>query len=71
VIADAKPSDDALVRGRGADHVVARGDDVAQRIREVAPNGVDGLVDCAAQQAALAHQKLDAGGVRGHLVLTW
>jgi len=139
VIADAKPSDEALVRGRGADHVVARGDDVAQRIREVAPNGVDGLVDCAAlhdlivpavrdggsiatprwysgpsdrgiiwhpvivsghttrrdvleelrdlveagvlstpvaetlpaHQAALAHQKLEAGGVRGRLVLTW
>src|SRR6201993_461595 len=48
VIADAKPSDEALVRGRGADHVVARGNDVAQRIRAVAPNGVDGLIDCAA-----------------------
>jgi NADPH:quinone reductase len=139
VIADAKPSDEALIRGRGADHVVARGDDVAQRIREVAPNGVDALVDCAAlhdlivpavrdggsiatprwysapndrgiawhpvvvsdhttrhdvlgelrdlveggvlstpvaetlpaHQAALAHQKLEAGGVRGRIVLTW
>jgi NADPH:quinone reductase len=139
VIADANPSDEALVRGRGADHVVARGDDVAQRIREVAPTGVDGLVDCAAlhelvvpavrdggsiatprwysapndrgiawhpvvvsdhttrhdvlgelrdlveggvlstpvaetlpaHQAALAHQKLEAGGVRGRIVLTW
>jgi NADPH:quinone reductase len=139
VIADAKPSDEALVRRRGADHVVARGDDVAQRIREVAPTGVDGLIDCAAlhdlivpavrdggsiatprwysaandrgitwhpvvvsdhttrhdvlqelrdlveagvlstpvaetlpaHQAALAHQKLEAGGVRGRIVLTW
>ncbi|BBZ11875.1 NADP-dependent oxidoreductase [Mycobacterium branderi] len=139
VIADAKPADEALVRARGADHVVARGDDVAQRIREVAPSGVDGLVDCAAlheliepavrdggsiatprwysapndrgitwhpifvpehitrrdvleelrdlveagvlstpvaevlpaHQAALAHQKLEAGGVRGRIVLTW
>jgi NADPH:quinone reductase len=139
MIADAKPSDEGLVRSRGADHVVARGDDVAQRIREVAPNGVDGLVDCAAlhelivpavrdggsiatprwysgrndrgitwhpvvvsdhttrhdvlrelrdlveggvlstpvaetlpaHQAALAHQKLEAGGVRGRIVLTW
>jgi NADPH:quinone reductase len=139
VIADAKPSDEALVRGRGADHVVARGDDVAQRIREIVPNGVDGLVDCAAlhelvvpavrdggsiatprwysapndrgivwhpavvsehttrqdvleelrdlveagvlstpvaetlpaRKAALAHQKLEAGGVRGRIVLTW
>jgi NADPH:quinone reductase-like Zn-dependent oxidoreductase len=139
VIADAKPADEALVRGLGADHVVARGDDVAQRIREVAPNGVDGLIDCAAlherivpavrdggaiatprwysgpnergitwhpvnvsrhttrhnvleelrdlveagvlstpvaetlpaHQAALAHRKLEAGGVRGRIVLTW
>jgi NADPH:quinone reductase len=139
VIADAKPADEALVRGCGADHVVARGDDVAQRIREVAPNGVDGLIDCAAlhnlivpavrdggsiatprwysgsndrgiswrpvvvsdhttrhdvleelrdlveagvlstpvaetlpaHQAALAHQKLEAGGIRGRIVLTW
>jgi NADPH:quinone reductase-like Zn-dependent oxidoreductase len=35
VIADAKPSDEASVRGLGADHVVARGPGVAQRIREV------------------------------------
>lgn len=115
VIADAKPSDAALVHARGADHVVARGNDVAHHIREVATNGVDGVVDCAAlhdrivpavrdrgsiatprdildelrdlveagvlstpvaeilpaHQAALAHQKLEAGGVRGRLVLTW
>jgi NADPH:quinone reductase-like Zn-dependent oxidoreductase len=139
VIADAKPSDEALVRGLGADHVVARGNDVAQRIQAIALNGVDGLIDCAAlhdmiipavrdggaiatprwysgphdraitwppvvvsghttrhdvlgerrdlveagvlstpvaetlpaHQAALAHQKLEAGGVRGRLVLTW
>lgn len=139
VIADAKPADEALVRCRGAHHVVARGDDVAQRIRGVAPSGVDGLIDCAAlhdlivpalrdggsiatprwyrgandrgitwqpivvsghttrrnvleelrdlveagelstpvaatlpaHQAALAHQKLEAGGVRGRIVLTW
>lgn len=47
VIADAKESDVDLVRGLGADEIVARGDDVADRIREVAPDGVPGLADGA------------------------
>lgn len=47
VIADASESDVALVAALGADEVVARGDDVATRIREVAPDGVDGLADGA------------------------
>jgi NADPH:quinone reductase len=63
VIADAKPSDEALVRGRGADHVVARGDDVAQRIRAVAPNGVDGLVDCAALHDLIVAAVRDGGSI--------
>lgn len=63
VIADAKPPDDALVRGRGADHVVARGDDVAQRIREVAPNGVDGLVNCAAAHDVILPAVRDGGSI--------
>ncbi|MGV0838511.1 quinone oxidoreductase family protein [Mycolicibacterium thermoresistibile] len=47
VIADAKPADADLVRELGADDVVERGDDVAQRIRELAPEGVAGLADGA------------------------
>jgi NADPH2:quinone reductase len=46
VIADASPADLALVSGLGAE-VVARGDAVADRIREVVPDGVDGLADGA------------------------
>lgn len=47
VIADASPADTALVRSLGADEVVARGDDVAERIRAIVPDGVDGLADGA------------------------
>lgn len=46
VIADASPADTALVRSLGAE-VVARGDDVAERIRAIVPGGVDGLADGA------------------------
>jgi NADPH:quinone reductase-like Zn-dependent oxidoreductase len=47
VIADASARDEPLVRSLGADVVVARGDDVADRIRAAAPGGVDALVDSA------------------------
>ena len=46
VVADASPADEELVRTLGADTVVARGDDVAARFRDVVP-GVDGLADGA------------------------
>jgi hypothetical protein len=45
------------------DHVVARGDDVAQRIREVAPNGVDALVDCAALHDLIVPAVRDGGSI--------
>lgn len=47
VVADASTADRDLVAGFGADHVVARGHDVAERILEVAPGGVTGLLDAA------------------------
>jgi NADPH2:quinone reductase len=47
VVADAAPSDEQLVRSLGADVVVERGDAVAQRIRAIYPDGVDGLIDTA------------------------
>src|SRR5882757_2943637 len=47
VIADASPNDAQLVRDLGADIVVERGDDVAQRIRQALPQGVDAAVDAA------------------------
>ena len=47
VIADAAEKDRMLVESLGADIVVARGDDVADRIRDRFPDGVDGLADGA------------------------
>jgi NADPH:quinone reductase-like Zn-dependent oxidoreductase len=61
VIADASEADEALVRDLGADVVVRRGDGVADRIREVCPDGVDGLADGSVQQAALLPAVRDGG----------
>ncbi|MCZ7373513.1 NADP-dependent oxidoreductase [Micromonospora sp. WMMC250] len=47
VIADAAPTDETTVRTSGAAKIVARGDDVARRIRAIQPAGVDALVDAA------------------------
>jgi NADPH:quinone reductase-like Zn-dependent oxidoreductase len=47
VIADAKPEDEPLVRGFGADVVVARGERFVSAVREAVPDGVDGLYDTA------------------------
>lgn len=65
VIADAAAKDEALVRRLGADHVVARGDEVADRIRALAPSGVDGLAD----GAVLDHLVLPAIADRGGLAV--
>ncbi len=48
VIADAKPFENDLVRGYGADEVVERSDDFAAAIRRAVPQGVDALLDTAA-----------------------
>jgi len=53
VIADAALTDEGLVRELGADQVVARGDDVATRVRALVPDGVDAVLD-----AALLHAKV-------------
>jgi NADPH:quinone reductase-like Zn-dependent oxidoreductase len=47
VLADAKPEDEDLVRGFGADLVVARGEAFAEAIRASEPDGVDGVYDTA------------------------
>lgn len=47
VIADASDADRELVTSLGADIVIPRGDDIATRILEHFPNGVDGLADGA------------------------
>ena len=63
VVADAAKEDEELVRSFGADEIVARGDDVADRIRELHPDGVDALVDGAVQDERVLHAVKDDGAV--------
>ena len=68
VVADASPADEELVRSLGADIVVPRGDDVAEQIRKVVPEGVDGLADGAVQRELAVGAVKDGGSfvsVRG------
>jgi NADPH:quinone reductase-like Zn-dependent oxidoreductase len=63
VIADASPADEALVRDLGADIVVGRGDDIADRIRRHFPEGVDGLIDGALLNELVLPAVRDGGAV--------
>lgn len=68
VIADASPADEQLVSELGADVVVARGEGVADRIRQVRPDGVDALADGSVQRDQVVAAVRDGGGfasVRG------
>ena len=68
VIADASERDEELVSSLGADIVVRRGDDVASRIREHFPDGVDGLADGAVLKELVIPAVRDGGAftsVRG------
>jgi NADPH:quinone reductase len=47
VVADAAPADEQLVKDLGADVVVRRGPEFAERVRAAVPQGADGLVDAA------------------------
>lgn len=69
VIADASEEDEALIKSLGADVVVRRGDDVATRIREHFPDGVDGLADGAVLKELAIPALRDGGSftsVRGY-----
>ena len=63
IIADASPADKDLVGGLGADIVVPRGPDLADRIREVCPGGVDALLDAALMGAAVLAAVRDGGQI--------
>jgi len=63
VIADASPADAELVRSLGADEVVARGDDVAEHIRAIVPEGVDALADGALLYTKAMAAVRDGGGM--------
>lgn len=63
VVADASEADEELVRGFGADIVVRRGSDVAERIRAAVPGGVDAVADGSVQHAALLGAIRDGGAL--------
>ncbi|MCC9178498.1 NADP-dependent oxidoreductase [Arthrobacter sp. zg-Y750] len=62
VVADAADKDADLVSALGADYVVERGDDVAERILELFPEGVDAVADAAVMNGLAARAVRDAGG---------
>ena len=57
VFADAKPEDEALVRGFGAELVLPRGDGLVAAVREEAPDGVQ--------------RAMEAGGLRGRALIVF
>src|SRR5699024_4044651 len=61
VVADASSEDEGLVHELGADVVVARGEDVAQGMRPVTQDGVDGLLDASLQTDRAAPAVADGG----------
>ncbi|MFE7423826.1 NADP-dependent oxidoreductase [Rhodococcus sp. NPDC057529] len=63
VIADAAEKDRDLVRSLGADVVVERGDDVADRFLEIAPDGLDGLADGAVLNEKVARAVKSGGNL--------
>lgn len=63
VIADASPADEPLVSSLGADAVVRRGMDVAERFKAVATGGVDGLIDAAVIGTSLLTAIRDGGAL--------
>jgi NADPH2:quinone reductase len=63
VVADAKPEDEELVRGFGADVVVARSERFAEAVREAVPDGVDGLYDTALLHEAAWGAVRDGGAM--------
>ncbi|MFF0148492.1 NADPH:quinone reductase-like Zn-dependent oxidoreductase [Amycolatopsis sulphurea] len=63
VIADAKPEDEALVAGFGADQVVSRGGGFAAEVRRLVPEGVDAVFDTALLTRAALPAVRDGGGI--------
>jgi NADPH:quinone reductase-like Zn-dependent oxidoreductase len=61
VIADSAPTDEDLVRRLGADFVVPRGAAVAEAIRDIVPEGVQGLVDGSIQLSEVLPALSDRG----------
>ena len=69
VVADAGPADEELVRGFGADVVLARGDELPQAMRAAAPGGVDAVFDTAVLGRGIFAAVRPGGGLA--YVRTW
>jgi NADPH:quinone reductase len=63
VIADAAEPDEQLVKDLGADVVVPRGPEFVERVREVVPQGADGLVDAAVLNELVIPAVRDGGRI--------
>lgn len=63
VLADASEADEGLVRSLGADVVVRRGDDVADRFLAECPEGLDAIADGSLQAPLLLRAIRDGGGI--------
>ena len=63
VVADASAADAALVASLGADEVVARGDDLGDRVRALVPDGVDAVADGAVMNTLALRCVRDGGGL--------
>lgn len=63
VIADASPADREVVSGLGADLVLDRGGDLADRIRAAVPEGVDGVADGAVLNELILPALRDGGRI--------
>ena len=62
VLANAAPDDAALLHGLGADKILPRSEGLAETLRAVRADGVDGLIDGALIGQALAPLVRDGGG---------
>lgn len=63
VVADASADDEQLVKDLGADVVVRRGPEFAERVRDAVPQGADGAVDGALLNELVAGAVRDGGRV--------
>ncbi len=54
VVAQARASDEQLLRAAGAEHVITSTDDLAAAVRRLVPGGVNGAIDAANLQAVAA-----------------
>ena len=63
VVADASEDDEQLVKDLGADVVVPRGPEFAERVRHAVPQGADGLIDGAVLNELVVGAVRDGGGI--------